>query len=261
MNRIRIKRQEEILAACDAEGEALLCFHGAYQPGDTIELESSSQHVIARLDHTMLPARVYLPDQKWIYALPLEGDLPDGQPPFAFQGDCHAISLREDAGNEYRNIACNPADQRHDSHAYPHASANVETRDESVFFARNTIDGMHTAAGHGEWPYLSWGIGGRADAAIRLDFGRKVVTDTMVLYIRADFVHDGYWVKGTLHLSDGYEKTFDLQKLDGPQAIPLDGPHTVTWAQLDHLITTDAQPSPFPSLRQWEFFGRDAEMQ
>ncbi|MBE0601950.1 MAG: carbohydrate-binding protein, partial [Firmicutes bacterium] len=82
--------------------------------------------------------------------------------------------------------------------------------------------------------------------------------DTMVLYLRADFRHSGYWKRATVRLSDGYEKTFDLVELDGPQEITLDGFHTVTWMQIDTLIKAD-HPSPYQSLRQWEVYGQDAE--
>ena len=41
-----------------------------------------------------------------------------------------------EAGGEYRNLAENPADQRGEVEAYPHATANVETRNESGFAAR-----------------------------------------------------------------------------------------------------------------------------
>ena len=259
MNHIRILRDEQPLAACATDGEALLHFRDIYQPGDTIVFESSANHVVVELDHTVRPARIYLPDKRFVFRLPLEGDLPAGYPPFAFQGDNHLITLREDNDNEYRNLACNPADQRHVSGAYPHISANVETRDESVFFARNTIDGLHTAASHGKWPYLSWGIGGRPDAEIKLDFGREVLIDAMALYLRADFEKSGHWVRATVHLSDGFSKTFTLKKYEGAQPVSLDGRHTVTWARLDQLIVTDAQPSPYPSLRQWEIFGKDLE--
>lgn len=259
MNRIRIMRGQQELAAASAEGETLLYYRDTYQPGDTLEFESTSQHVWVGIDHTIRPARLYLPTRKWTFLLPLEGDLPQGYPPFAFQGGDHLLSLTEATGNEYRNLACNPADQRRESSAYPHVSANVETRDESVFFARNTVDGIHIASSHGRWPWLCWGIGGRADATIHLDFGRPVSVDKIVLYLRADFKRSGYWVQGTVRLSDGFEKTFPLEVFDGPQEISLDGFHTVTWAQLDHLIKTEDQPSPYPSLRQWEIYGRDAE--
>ncbi|MBN1776704.1 MAG: carbohydrate-binding protein [Clostridiales bacterium] len=257
MNRISIIRQEETLAACEAENEALLYFHGEYQPGDTIVFENDTHYVIAGIDHTVSPARLYLPEKTFIFRLPLEGDLPRMYPPFAFQGDRHLITLIEDTGNEYRNLARNPADQRHDSGAYPHASANVETRDESIFFARNVIDGEHIAHAHGYWPFLSWGIGGRADAAIKLDFGREVSVDKAVLYLRADFKHSGYWKSATLHLSDGYEKTVSLKEFDGSQEIPLGDFHTITWVSLNTLIPADNCPSPYQSLRQFEVYGRD----
>jgi len=259
MYRISIIRNQQTLATCAHDHEVQLYFQGAYQPGDTILFESTSKYVVAGIDHMIPDARLYLPDSKWVFHLPLEGDLPAGYPPFAFQGEDHLITLREDTQNEYRNLACNPADQRRESSAYPHVSANVETRDESVFFARNTIDGLHIAKSHGKWPWLCWGIGGRPDATIRLDFGRAVKTDTMTLYLRADFERSGYWVQGTVHLSDGYAKTFPLQKFEGPQEITLDGFHTLTWAKLDQLIITDSQPSPYPSLRQWEIYGQDVE--
>ena len=258
MNRIRIMRQNETLATAAAENETLLVYHGSYQPGDVIVFESASRHAIVSIDHTIPPARLYLPEKRFTFRLPLEGDLPQGYPPFAFQGEYHLLSILNDTGNEIRNLACNPADQRHDSGAYPHASANAETRNESVFFARNAIDGLHAAASHGVWPWLSWGIWERPDAAIRLDFGRAVTVDSMALYLRADFEPSGYWVGGTVHLSDGFEKSFPLERIDGPQAVLLDGSHTVTWMRLDGLIKNDPARK-YPSLRQWEVYGKDAE--
>ena len=162
MNRIIIMRSEQVLATCEADGEALLYFNGEYQPGDTIVFESDSNYVLASIDHTVQPARLYLPQKTFTFKLPLEGDLPRAYPPFAFAGEHHLLTLTADTGNEYRNLACNPADQRYAKGVYPHASANAETRDESIFFARNVIDGLHIANSHGSWPYLSWGIDGRA---------------------------------------------------------------------------------------------------
>lgn len=42
-----------------------------------------------------------------------------------------------------RNLAKNVMDQHGETNCYPHASANVETRGEAVFAARNAIDGVH----------------------------------------------------------------------------------------------------------------------
>jgi hypothetical protein len=258
MNRIRIMRQDETLAVTAAENETLLVYQGSYQPGDAIVFDSSSRRVLVSIDHTVPPARLYLPEKSFMFRLPLEGDLPQGYPPFAFQGEYHLLSILEDTENEIRNLASNPADQRHDSGAYPHASANAETRNESVFFARNAIDGLHAAASHGRWPWLSWGIWERPDAAIRLDFGRPVTVDSMALYLRADFEKSGYWVGATVHLSDGFKKSFPLLGIDGPQTVTLDGPHTVTWMRLDQLVKNDPDKK-YPALRQWEVYGRDAQ--
>ncbi len=64
--------------------------------------------------------------------------------------------------------------------------ANVETRGEAVFAARNAIDGVTVNDAHGEWPYESWGINRREDANMRLEFGSRKVAVTASV-----FVHKG----------------------------------------------------------------------
>ena len=49
------------------------------------------------------------------------------------------------------------------------ASANVETRGESVFAARNAIDGVKANRSHGAWPFESWGINRQDDAQLTLE--------------------------------------------------------------------------------------------
>lgn len=257
MYTIEIMRNGNALTAARGEGEASLLYAGAYEPGDEIVFTADAKRAVVCVDQQVMPARVYLPEGRLAYRVPLGGDNLAVYPPMAFQGEKHLISIRPDASNEYRNLACNPADQRGEVSAYPHATANVETRDESVFAARNTIDGVHIAAGHGEWPYGSWGIGARTDAELTLRFGREVEIDTLVLYLRADFPHDAHWVRGTVTLSDGYEKTFDLAGIDGAQRVEL-GRHVITSLRLHRLIKSD-HPSAFPALRQIEVYGRDAE--
>ena len=256
MYTIEIQRDGAVLSGMQGENEVSLLYSGDYEPGDTIVFSSSTKRVIVCVDQQVMPARVYLPEGSFTYRIPMAGDGLAVYPPMAFQGKKHLISIRPDESNEYRNLACNPADQRGDVQAYPHATANVETRNESAFAARNTIDGVHIAAGHGEWPYGSWGIGTRTDAELTVSFGRKVEIDSLVLYLRADFPHDAHWVRGTATLSDGYEKTFELQGLDGAQRVEL-GKHVVTELKLHRLIKSD-DPSAFPALRQIEVYGRDA---
>lgn len=257
MYAIRIMNEDGTeLARAEGINEANLYFRGEYAQGMKAEFTADSAHVCVRVDDGIAEARMYLPEKHFTYRFPLDGDNPDVYAPMAFKGEKHLLSIRPDEGTERRNIALNPADQRGEVDAYPHATANVETRNESVFCARNVIDGLTIADGHGRWPYESWGIGARTDATLTLDFGREVEIDEMILYLRADFPHDAYWIQGTVTLSNGFEKTFPLKGEAGPQKIAL-GKQQARWLRLDRLIKCD-NPSAFPSLRQLMVFGRDA---
>lgn len=255
MNSISIVRQGQVLCMVQGEEEVSLLYHGEYMPEDMILFEAGQKYVTVSVDQQVPPARIYLPERRFAYRLPLSGDNLAVYAPGAFKGERHLISMKPDDSFEYRNLAENPADQRGDSLAFPHATANVETRNESVFAARNVIDGIHIANGHGEWPYGSWGIGARTDACLTLDFGREVEIDAIGLYLRADFPHDAWWIRGSVTLSDGTEKTFDLQKKNGKQQIDL-GRHRISWLKLDRLVKCDVE-SAFPALRQLEVYGQD----
>lgn len=258
MTTIEIIRCGAVLASVSAEKEAQLLYQGTYAQGDEIRFVTDYEYAMVQVNQAVKPARVYLPTREFVFRLPLEGINPDVYAPGAFQGNMHVCSIKPDPLRGYRNLAENPADQRGEVAVYPHATANVETRDESWFCARNVIDGEHIANGHGPWPYGSWGIGARTDAELTLDFGREVEVDKMILYLRADFPHDAYWIQGSALLGDGYEITFPLEGIDGAQEIDLGGKHRIRSMKLYKLIKCD-NPSAFPSLRQLEVYGVDVE--
>lgn len=108
--------------------------------------------------------------------------------------------------NHYQNLSINPHDQKEDTYAYPHATANVETRDDVVFFAKNAIDGKYGNLSHGSYPYNSWGINQQAEATLTIEFGRVVEVDWIRLLFRADYPHDSHWKEVTLCFSNGEEK-------------------------------------------------------
>ena len=257
MASIKIIRGGQTLAWAQGAQEVSLLYEGSYQEDDQILFSSDGEHAVVQVDQQVAPAHVYLPRRRFLFRPPLAGDGLVVYPPQAFAGKKHLLFLRPALGNAYRNLARNPVDQRGETDAFPHATANVETRNESVFAARNVIDGQHIAKGHGEWPFGSWGIGTRTDAELTLDFGRTVEIDALALYLRADFPHDAYWIEGTVTLDDGYEQTFPLQKRDGAQRITL-GAHRIRTLRLHRLIKCD-DPSAFPALRQIEVYGRDIE--
>ena len=79
---------------------------------------------------------IFLAGKNWHFEIPSEQNL-RSYPLHAFSGERHYISVAvpgEDEVYAYRNLAFNPIDQNKKEDAYPHAVANVETRNEATFF-------------------------------------------------------------------------------------------------------------------------------
>lgn len=241
----------------DGQGQVLMVYKGEYEPGDSIVFETAKTdaYYVIRVDDCMDEAYVYLTAGKITYSIPFH-EKKISYNPKCFTGECHYITMRE-AGEwengSYRNLAKNVMDQHGDLGCYPHAFANVETRGESVFAARNAIDGILANESHGPWPYESWGINMQNDAEITLNFGRPVDFDRIVLYTRADFPHDNWWVKATMVFSDGTEEVVEMEKSIKPHEFRIEK-KGVTWMKLCNLIKAD-DPSPFPALSQIEVYG------
>ena len=189
-----MNKNMEALAVARGENEVNLVYTGEYQEGEIIILEVSegSHYAWLQWDDAIGKSMVYLTGNV-TYRIPF-GDRRINLSPKAFAGKKHLLSVKlakEFEIQYYRNLAVNVCDQHEIENIYPHATANVETRGEAVFAAQNAIDGYTVSSCHGEWPYQSWGINRQEDARIRIDFGREVLTDTIVVYLRTDFPHDG----------------------------------------------------------------------
>lgn len=243
-----------------AEGEGVLCYEPAYQPGDVLELEVPQPgYYVICLDDAMGEELVFFRDTVFQLAVPFE-EAHISYSPRAFAGEMHYLSARaalKEEINAPRNLTRNRYDHHDNTGAFPHAWANVETRGESVFAARNAIDGIVFPTCHGRYPFESWGINRDPNACWELDFGRPIQADTLVLTTRADFPHDAWWTQARLTLSTGEERILSLQKTAFGQHFDLHGV-TITGLKLDQLIKAD-DPSPFPALTQVEVFGRNFE--
>lgn len=249
----------EVLASARHASEALLCFDRDYAEGDVIVIESDAAHLWLQPDISVIPGEVYLPGGLMTWRVPC-GEHRLAYRPGAFTEGRHIVSARAMTAEEIASERClsrNPADLRGDTDFFPHCTANVETRNESVFAARNVIDGLRYNTFHGEWPFESWGIGAREDAWCLLDLGREAALSRMALTLRADFPHDAYWVRGQVELSDGAIIDFPLERTGERQSIDLGG-RRARWLRLQSLVKSD-DPSAFPALRQWEVFGHDFE--
>lgn len=249
----------DVLSSASGIDETWLVYEGEYTPGDqlSVHCEQSDQFLILGLDDGLPSAFVYCKGEDCTYPIPF-GEAKKVFSPRAFTGTRHYLHARFATLAEIsarKNLALNPWATHEPGGPYPHASANVETRGEMVFAAKNAIDGLKANSFHGEWPYTSWGINRDPNAAWRLDFGRTVELDEAVFYLRADFPHDAWWREATMCFSDGSSLVIPLEKSAAGQRIRFPAKQ-VEWVSLNSLKKAD-DPSPFPALTQLELWGRD----
>jgi hypothetical protein len=250
--------QGDVLQKAEGGDEVFLVYRQAYQEGDVVRVTGSpGSFTILALDDAMAPSLVFLKGDSYTLTVPF-GPRAKTYSPRAFKGEMHRISVRLARREEIRarrDMACNPYDDHSNGSLFPHASANVETRGEAVFAARNAIDGEIANDDHGFWPYTSWGINQDPDAALTVEFGRPIIVDEIALTIRADFPHDAWWTSAQITFSDGSRSEFSLQKKAGRQAFPI-APRAVDSLRLHDLVKAD-DPSPFPALTRIEVMGRE----
>ena len=252
-----LDKDGNVLCEDSAEAMANLVVRREYEPGDSIIVETSEQniHVWLQVDDALGESFVYLTD-KVEYKIPFDRARSNISPK-AFSGQLHYLYARaamEEEIYQYRNLSRNACDQHSIANLYPHATANVETRGEAVFFACNAIDGVCENRSHGWWPYQSWGINQQDDAAITIDFGRMIETDRVVMFTRSDFPHDNWWTKVTLTFSDGSSIDWELEKSRFAHVLSFEKKQ-ISWIQMNHMIKAD-DPSPFPALTQLEVYGK-----
>ena len=79
--------------------------------------------------------------------------------------------------------------------------------------------------------------------------------DCLVLWTRADFPHDSWWVQAGLIFSDGFEAVIRMEKSRKPHEFSIEK-KKITWLKLVNLIQAE-DPSPFPALTQIEVYGTE----
>ena len=248
---------------CRFEGtdEVRLAWRGAYEPGDKIVLtaDAAREHLVVKLDAALETSHVLLQGGRFEFPVPFGDDRkPYGAQ--AFTGERHNAFARVEDAREvsaWRNLALNAWDLTHADDAsgaalFPHATTNVVPGNPQ-FIARNAIDGVVAPELHGSWPHASWGVAGRQDAWLQVEFGEPVVADELRLYLRADFPHDTCWEHAHVLLSDGIELVLDLDTTGERQTFDLGG-RTIEWLRISRLKKRDEEG--FPGLAQIEVWGR-----
>ena len=255
---VRNKSGAILLQKTDNEN-AFLVYDGEYSEGDTITIavDEYPTYTVIALDDTMSECLVFLTGT-FSFEIPF-GDAKKSYNPKSFSLSRHYITARAATESEivaYRNLAFNPYDNHDNQNVFPHSFANVETRGEAVFAARNAIDGLFANDMHGEWPYTSWGINRDPNAEFHLSFGRTVKINRIVITLRADFPHDACWQSGLVSFSDGSKMQLNFKETGKRQQFDF-AEKSVTSLKLSHLIKYDDH-SPFPALTQIEVFGNES---
>lgn len=253
-----VDKENRVLAESRGEDSTFLVYEREYEKGDKIILSASRYdlQIVWQVDDALGEAMCCLTGEV-AYEIPF-GEKKRVYSPKTFSGNRHYLYARiaePDEVSRYRNLAVNVADQHDVRGCYPHASANVETRGESVFAAKNAIDGVYENHGHGMWPYTSWGINRDPNAEMKLEFGRVVWIDCIRVFLRADFPHDSYWTEATVCFSDRSREVLHLQKTDKGQIFEIQ-PREIEWLTFGELLKA-GDSSPFPALTQIEVYGKD----
>lgn len=228
-----------------------------YKPGDYILVtcDKPGYTLEAMLDVSLMPSIIYLSGTSLRFNIPFGVDRePYGQ--HAFTGDCHwgyIKAIDSKSKNNYVCLSQNSMDLDDVVDVFPHATTNSGATNVR-FLAKNAIDGVVQTCHHGRWPYESFGINGRDDAWLKVDLGREVIAEDLVIWLRADFPHDAWWEQLTLTLSNGHTEVIPLQKSDGPQVFPL-GQEKISWFTISDMKKAQCE-ALWPALSQIQVMGR-----
>ncbi|MEI8234379.1 MAG: hypothetical protein WCH57_06795 [Verrucomicrobiota bacterium] len=243
------------LKVIDAAGNSV-ALERPLQQGDRIEITGPS-YMMLGLSPQLPESLVYSPEGRIEFPVPLSPKEVKAYPPNAFAGGKPALSARPATAAEIaadRNLALNPYDVRGLSTFFPHATSNSECREDPVFAARNAIDGSLENRHHGGWPYQSWGPDQRADLWWKVDFGRLVEIDKLVLTVRSDFPHDKVWSSATVLFADGSTEKITLRAVKEPQSFAFEK-RKASWVELTDLV--QEKPPGWCALSEVEAYGRE----
>lgn len=239
---------------------AYLTRHHNYAQEDyyQVKVDEAPCYVIVQFDESIQPALIYMKKRIWNFRIPFQEERESAYPEGAFlrrNGYAWARLANIDDINAQHLLSQNTYDQHESSSAYPHASANAETGGYRVFWAINAIDGVLASHSHGNYPFQSWGIASRKDAALRIDFGRKVLVDRIGIVLRADYPHDSYWKKMTVKVDEDLCKEINLIKTGQEQFFDFN--NVVTSSLVFTDLIQDEAVEGFTALTQVQVFGRN----
>jgi hypothetical protein len=165
-----------------------------------------------------------------------------------------------------RNVALNPQDVHQSkwtpASGYPHATSNSEYPSPTSqppnpqYYALNAIDGKTANAIETANP--SWGPQMISGLWWRVDFGKTVAVDSIVIWIRADWSttapkpHDSYWKQATLVFSDSSKLNITIDSTALPQAYHFTK-RTTKMVTITNLVASAARWCALSEVQVWGY--------
>ena len=156
------------------------------------------------------------------------------------------------------NLALNPYDTTATkSTAYPHVTCNNQYN-QNEFAARCAIDGFTQNNGHGRYPVQSWGPNDTMKKTdyFTIDFGRSVLVNEIVIYLRGDFGHDAYYSAITVEFSDGTTEVIKPTMVRDGQKFTFAAKVTES-VKLTGFVIDSSKGGPWTGLAEVEIYGME----
>lgn len=239
--------------------EITLTIEREYLAGDYLVIEGAKK-LFVEFDQSIPGCYVYTPKGCFTFRIPFHENGKNYQEE-SFSGTNHQIKVRiceDKEWSTYRNLALNSFDIRGETDYYPHATSNSECRNESFYAARNAIDGYKSNSKHGKWPYQAWGPDMRDDLWLKIDFGKTVEVEKLVIVNRAQYfdLHDSYWKEAIVRFSDWSSEKIKIKETAQSQEIKI-SKHNTSWVKFTDLMGNE---NKWCSWIEIEIWGRDMDI-
>jgi len=159
----------------------------------------------------------------------------------------------------YKNLSVNKTDvidslwQLLAAKTYPHAQSNSECRGDPTFRARCALSDTIKNTCHGAG-CPSWGPEQVPLPWWKVSFGKQVLVDSVAIYLRADFPHDGYFCKGRIVFSDNSSIRITLDSSARRQGFKFT-PRVISSLTIDSLLWH--VPLTWCAITQVQVYGYD----
>ncbi len=257
---ISIKFEGSNTYEATGKGMATLNVAAKYKDGDkiTVKLPEGEKYMFIGLSAKAGEMLVYVPNGTWTYEFKGVSNAYPGAMNNAatYSYRENVITARiptEDELEKTRNLAANIYDLSAGTGGFPHVTTSSAATG-AQFEGRNAIDGFNvTNSAANKWPNNAWKPStSDKSIEIKIDFGRKVVVDELVIFATNDATH---FVTATAVLSDGTTIELNLHKTGDGMHFDLGG-KTVESITLKNFVKADSAKDA--AISEIQVYGKEA---